>query len=103
MPGSNPLAEGFLWQGLQRRATPHPSELKVMKKVIEVRRNEVNAARADANPSSPNSDVSVVPGEGKTERARGHGMVWVGRNLLTEFHLHARDMEDMWKWGGRKD
>ncbi|KAM7069792.1 protein scribble homolog isoform 3-T3 [Acridotheres tristis] len=43
-------------RGLQRRATPHPSELKVMKKVIEVRRNEVNAARADANPSSPNSD-----------------------------------------------
>ncbi|XP_062348705.1 protein scribble homolog [Cinclus cinclus] len=42
--------------GLQRRATPHPSELKVMKKVIEVRRNEVNAARADANPSSPSSD-----------------------------------------------
>uniref|UniRef100_A0A8C9TH80 Protein scribble homolog n=1 Tax=Scleropages formosus TaxID=113540 RepID=A0A8C9TH80_SCLFO len=26
--------------GLQRRATPHPSELKVMKKVIEERRNE---------------------------------------------------------------
>ncbi|NXH51398.1 SCRIB protein, partial [Rhabdornis inornatus] len=43
-------------RGLQRRATPHPSELKVMKKVIEVRRSEVNAARADANPSSPNSD-----------------------------------------------
>ncbi|NWT75393.1 SCRIB protein, partial [Prunella himalayana] len=43
-------------RGLQRRATPHPSELKVMKKVIEVRRSEVNAAKADANPSSPNSD-----------------------------------------------
>uniref|UniRef100_A0A674P468 Protein scribble homolog n=1 Tax=Takifugu rubripes TaxID=31033 RepID=A0A674P468_TAKRU len=27
-------------RGLQRRATPHPSELKVMKKVIEERRNE---------------------------------------------------------------
>ncbi|XP_063031894.1 protein scribble homolog isoform X22 [Melospiza melodia melodia] len=43
-------------RGLQRRATPHPSELKVMKKVIEVRRSEVNAAKADANPSSPNSE-----------------------------------------------
>uniref|UniRef100_A0A8C9VF89 Protein scribble homolog n=1 Tax=Scleropages formosus TaxID=113540 RepID=A0A8C9VF89_SCLFO len=29
--------------GLQRRATPHPSELKVMKKVIEERRNEAYA------------------------------------------------------------
>ncbi|XP_053808357.1 protein scribble homolog isoform X4 [Vidua chalybeata] len=43
-------------RGLQRRATPHPSELKVMKKVIEVRRSEVNAAKADANPSSPSSE-----------------------------------------------
>ncbi|XP_064263221.1 protein scribble homolog isoform X8 [Passer domesticus] len=43
-------------RGLQRRATPHPSELKVMKKVIEVRRSEVNAAKADANPSSPNPE-----------------------------------------------
>ncbi|XP_063252885.1 protein scribble homolog isoform X9 [Prinia subflava] len=43
-------------RGLQRRATPHPSELKVMKKVIEVRRNEVNAAKADANPGSPSSE-----------------------------------------------
>uniref|UniRef100_A0A8C5J408 Protein scribble homolog n=1 Tax=Junco hyemalis TaxID=40217 RepID=A0A8C5J408_JUNHY len=48
-------------RGLQRRATPHPSELKVMKKVIEVRRSEVNAAKADANPSSPNSEVSAGP------------------------------------------
>ncbi|KAM4790957.1 protein scribble homolog isoform 3-T3 [Cyanocitta cristata] len=43
-------------RGLQRRATPHPSELKVMKKVIEVRRNEVNTAKADVNPNSPNSE-----------------------------------------------
>ncbi|XP_055655291.1 protein scribble homolog isoform X17 [Falco peregrinus] len=43
-------------RGLQRRATPHPSELKVMKKVIEVRRNEVHAAKPDTNLNSPNSD-----------------------------------------------
>uniref|UniRef100_A0A8B9PIT6 Protein scribble homolog n=1 Tax=Apteryx owenii TaxID=8824 RepID=A0A8B9PIT6_APTOW len=42
--------------GLQRRATPHPSELKVMKKVIEVRRNEVYAAKPDADLNSPNSE-----------------------------------------------
>ncbi|XP_041824331.1 protein scribble homolog isoform X14 [Melanotaenia boesemani] len=34
-------------RGLQRRATPHPSELKVMKKVIEERRNEVYTSRPD--------------------------------------------------------
>ncbi|XP_064910897.1 protein scribble homolog isoform X15 [Columba livia] len=43
-------------RGLQRRATPHPSELKVMKKVIEVRRSEAHAARPDADPKSPNAD-----------------------------------------------
>ncbi|XP_069636428.1 protein scribble homolog isoform X23 [Haliaeetus albicilla] len=43
-------------RGLQRRATPHPSELKVMKKVIEVRRNEVYAAKPDADLNSPNSE-----------------------------------------------
>nr|XP_020489308.1 protein scribble homolog isoform X8 [Labrus bergylta] len=34
-------------RGLQRRATPHPSELKVMKKVIEERRNEAYTSRPD--------------------------------------------------------
>uniref|UniRef100_A0A8C3SF04 Disease resistance R13L4/SHOC-2-like LRR domain-containing protein n=1 Tax=Chelydra serpentina TaxID=8475 RepID=A0A8C3SF04_CHESE len=46
-------------EGLQRRATPHPSELKVMKKVIEVRRNEVYSAKPDVDPDSPNSEVSA--------------------------------------------
>ncbi|XP_075775989.1 protein scribble homolog isoform X28 [Pelodiscus sinensis] len=43
-------------RGLQRRATPHPSELKVMKKVIEVRRNEMYSAKPDVNPDSPDSE-----------------------------------------------
>uniref|UniRef100_A0A8C3XYA0 Protein scribble homolog n=1 Tax=Catharus ustulatus TaxID=91951 RepID=A0A8C3XYA0_CATUS len=92
-------------RGLQRRATPHPSELKVMKKVIEVRRNEVNAARADANPSSPNSDVSekrlsatsnrsedshlstsTASAEGRGEdRERGSQHVWA---LLSQPTVH---------------
>uniref|UniRef100_A0A8C2TK27 Protein scribble homolog n=1 Tax=Coturnix japonica TaxID=93934 RepID=A0A8C2TK27_COTJA len=46
-------------RGLQRRATPHPSELKVMKKVIEVRRSEVSAAKPGADPNSSNSEVSA--------------------------------------------
>uniref|UniRef100_A0A3Q3IVU6 Protein scribble homolog n=1 Tax=Monopterus albus TaxID=43700 RepID=A0A3Q3IVU6_MONAL len=37
--------------GLQRRATPHPSELKVMKKVIEERRNEPYISRPDGEES----------------------------------------------------
>ncbi|XP_039982540.1 protein scribble homolog isoform X5 [Xiphias gladius] len=40
-------------RGLQRRATPHPSELKVMKKVIEERRNEAYSSRPDGEEESP--------------------------------------------------
>nr|CBN82113.1 Protein scribble homolog [Dicentrarchus labrax] len=39
-------------RGLQRRATPHPSELKVMKKVIEERRNEAYTSRPDGEEES---------------------------------------------------
>ncbi|XP_017262020.1 protein scribble homolog isoform X14 [Kryptolebias marmoratus] len=42
-------------RGLQRRATPHPSELKVMKKVIEERRNEAYPFRSDGEEESHNS------------------------------------------------
>ncbi|XP_054863220.1 protein scribble homolog isoform X20 [Amphiprion ocellaris] len=41
-------------RGLQRRATPHPSELKVMKKVIEERRNEAYTSRPDGEDESLN-------------------------------------------------
>lgn len=44
----------WFWQGLQRRATPHPSELKSMKKGMEVRRSEASAA---AKRDSANSEV----------------------------------------------
>ncbi|XP_035980728.1 protein scribble homolog isoform X19 [Fundulus heteroclitus] len=39
-------------RGLMRRATPHPSELKVMKKGIEDRRNEVYTSRPDGEDES---------------------------------------------------
>ncbi|XP_062236062.1 protein scribble homolog isoform X4 [Platichthys flesus] len=39
-------------RGLQRRATPHPSELKVMKKVIEERRNEAYTTRFEGEEES---------------------------------------------------
>lgn len=45
------------WQGLQRRATPHPSELKVMKRGIEERRNEAFVCKPDPSPPSPSEEV----------------------------------------------
>uniref|UniRef100_A0A673CU97 Protein scribble homolog n=1 Tax=Sphaeramia orbicularis TaxID=375764 RepID=A0A673CU97_9TELE len=42
-------------RGLQRRATPHPSELKVMKKVIEERRNEAYTSKPDGEEEYPES------------------------------------------------
>lgn len=43
-------------QGLQRRATPHPSELKVMKNVIEARRNEAYTSKPDDDLDSPDKE-----------------------------------------------
>ncbi|XP_053913040.1 protein scribble homolog isoform X3 [Cuculus canorus] len=54
--GDDEEESGAERRGLQRRATPHPSELKVMKKVIEVRRNEAFAAKPDLGPGSPSSE-----------------------------------------------
>ncbi|KAK7881483.1 hypothetical protein WMY93_029892 [Mugilogobius chulae] len=42
-------------EGLQRRATPHPSELKVMKKVIEERRHEAYTSKPDGEDDDPDS------------------------------------------------
>ncbi|XP_032406899.1 protein scribble homolog isoform X19 [Xiphophorus hellerii] len=44
-------------KGLQRRATPHPSELKVMKKGIEDRRNEPYTTRPDGEDESLDPQV----------------------------------------------
>lgn len=41
----------MILQGLQRRATPHPSELKVMKKGMEDRRNDAYTPRTDEEES----------------------------------------------------
>uniref|UniRef100_A0A671SY03 Protein scribble homolog n=1 Tax=Sinocyclocheilus anshuiensis TaxID=1608454 RepID=A0A671SY03_9TELE len=48
--------------GLQRRATPHPNELKVMKNVIEARRNEAYTAKPDEDVESPDSEVNSNKG-----------------------------------------
>ncbi|XDV18041.1 hypothetical protein PO909_023820, partial [Leuciscus waleckii] len=49
-------------RGLQRRATPHPSELKVMKNVIEARRNEAYIAKPDEDLESPDSEEKRLSG-----------------------------------------
>ncbi|XP_016303865.1 protein scribble homolog [Sinocyclocheilus anshuiensis] len=49
-------------QGLQRRATPHPNELKVMKNVIEARRNEAYTAKPDEDVESPDSEEKRLSG-----------------------------------------
>ena len=46
-------------QGLQRRATPHPSELKVMKRGVEERRGEALACRPESGPPSPLEEVPM--------------------------------------------
>ncbi|XP_036376992.1 protein scribble homolog isoform X2 [Megalops cyprinoides] len=49
-------------EGLQRRATPHPSELKVMKKVIEERRNEAYTAKPDGVVGTPDTEEKRLSG-----------------------------------------
>ncbi|XP_017328419.1 protein scribble homolog isoform X27 [Ictalurus punctatus] len=49
-------------RGLQRRATPHPSELKVMKNVIEARRNEAYTAKPDEELDSPDTEEKRMSG-----------------------------------------
>ncbi|XP_016410506.1 protein scribble homolog isoform X5 [Sinocyclocheilus rhinocerous] len=49
-------------RGLQRRATPHPNELKVMKNVIEARRNEAYTAKPDEDLESPDSEEKRLSG-----------------------------------------
>ncbi|XP_051015731.1 protein scribble homolog isoform X2 [Acomys russatus] len=50
-------------RGLQRRATPHPSELKVMKRVIEERRSEAIVCKPDPGPPSPSEEEKRLSAE----------------------------------------
>ncbi|XP_040288411.1 protein scribble homolog isoform X14 [Bufo bufo] len=58
-------------RGLQRRATPHPSELKVMKRGIEERRNEGYTTKPDmASPSDEDKRLSGVSSQsGDSQRS----------------------------------
>ncbi|XP_023579699.1 protein scribble homolog isoform X6 [Octodon degus] len=50
-------------RGLQRRATPHPSELKVMKRGIEERRNEAYSCKPDPSLPSPTEEEKRLSAE----------------------------------------
>lgn len=58
-PGSHPTL-GHCPQGLQRRATPHPSELKVMKRGVEERRAEAPACRLGPRAPTPLEEVGAL-------------------------------------------
>uniref|UniRef100_A0A673V066 PDZ domain-containing protein n=1 Tax=Suricata suricatta TaxID=37032 RepID=A0A673V066_SURSU len=54
-------------RGLQRRATPHPSELKVMKRGVEERRGEAFSCRPESGPPSPSEEKRLSTESGLSE------------------------------------
>ncbi|XP_070796263.1 protein scribble homolog isoform X7 [Pituophis catenifer annectens] len=58
-------------RGLQRRATPHPSELKSMKKGMEVRRSEASAAARRDSSNSEGKRLSAASNHSEDSRVSG--------------------------------
>ncbi|XP_034275959.1 protein scribble homolog isoform X6 [Pantherophis guttatus] len=58
-------------RGLQRRATPHPSELKSMKKGMEVRRSEASAAARRDSTNSEGKRLSAASNHSEDSRVSG--------------------------------
>lgn len=77
----NGCKSASLTQGqLLRRATPHPGELRTMKKSVETLRNDLNAAKSlDSNKNEVNNTADRVTTS-----------VWP--SYLTHFHLPYRSM-----------
>ncbi|XP_075405270.1 protein scribble homolog isoform X3 [Tenrec ecaudatus] len=67
-------------RGLQRRATPHPSELKVMKKGMEERRAELPSCRMVPGPPSPTLEDPRL----STESEASHPSASTGSEGLSE-------------------
>ncbi|XP_053484191.1 protein scribble homolog isoform X22 [Ictalurus furcatus] len=94
-------------RGLQRRATPHPSELKVMKNVIEARRNEAYTAKPDEELDSPDTEEKRMSGlsnqshdsqvSNSTASANSHEETQKVNGIeveLNERHAHEQDDEE---------
>uniref|UniRef100_A0A672TKN6 Protein scribble homolog n=1 Tax=Strigops habroptila TaxID=2489341 RepID=A0A672TKN6_STRHB len=95
--GDDEEESGAERRGLQRRATPHPSELKVMKKVMEVRRSEVCAAKPDANRNSPSSEVRPLGEDGDRSWPNGQDVRDLEREVKPRAegeHKEAADQEE---------
>ncbi|XP_046880234.1 LOW QUALITY PROTEIN: protein scribble homolog [Hypomesus transpacificus] len=96
-------------RGLHRRATPHPSELKVMKKVIEERRNEVYSARPDGELDSPGAEEKRLSGlsnqshdsqaSNSTASANSHeerrGLIPTGEELVEVRGREEEELDEM--------
>ncbi|MEE6523508.1 hypothetical protein FKM82_022441, partial [Ascaphus truei] len=81
-------------RGLQRRATPHPSELKVMKKVIEVRRNEGYAPKPETTPPSDEDKRLSGLSSQSAESQRSGSTVSAGyQEERARGHQHSRELE----------
>uniref|UniRef100_A0AAY4B065 Protein scribble homolog n=1 Tax=Denticeps clupeoides TaxID=299321 RepID=A0AAY4B065_9TELE len=83
-------------QGLQRRATPHPSELKEMKKVIEERRNEAYTSKQDMDEkrlSDLSNQSQDSQGSNSTASANSHED-GPGHRLPGEIFVDDEDEED---------
>ncbi|XP_067342281.1 protein scribble homolog isoform X4 [Channa argus] len=86
-------------RGLHRRATPHPSELKEMKKVIEERRNEGYTSRPDGEEESPDpqekrlSDLSNQSHDSQVSNSTLSATSHEERQNVT-FNLQREDLVD---------
>ncbi|XP_021238473.1 protein scribble homolog isoform X18 [Numida meleagris] len=82
--GDDEEESGAERRGLQRRATPHPSELKVMKKVIEVRRSEVCAAKPGTDLNSSGSEEKRVSATSNRSEDSHHSSSTVSADFRAE-------------------
>ncbi|XP_040211011.1 protein scribble homolog isoform X17 [Rana temporaria] len=76
-------------RGLHRRATPHPSELKVMKKGIEERRNEHFTTKPDT--ASPSDEEKRLSG-GSTQSAESQRS---GSTVSAGYHEERRNLVEV--------
>ncbi|XP_023597408.1 protein scribble homolog isoform X1 [Trichechus manatus latirostris] len=82
-------------RGLQRRATPHPSELKVMKRGIEERRSEVTPCKLGPRSRSPSEEEKRLSTESGLSEA-SHPSVSTGSEREPEGPLaEAEDLDQL--------
>ncbi|KAK5849887.1 hypothetical protein PBY51_014186 [Eleginops maclovinus] len=81
-------------RGLQRRATPHPSELKVMKKVIEERRNEAYTSRDGESPDSQEKRLSDLSNQSHDSQVSNSTLSATSHEERHNATSHREDLVD---------